>query len=155
MGKINNPNQIVLVTSRYKGKDNIITMTWWTKTSFQPNLYLISVGHIRHSHEMISKSKCFVINFMPFELSKEILYCGKSSGKGVDKFKETGLHKEEAEKIDCCRIKEALAFVECRVIDSFVTGDHTVFIGKVVNADFKKEGKRPFQLDRDVFVTTE
>lgn len=154
MGRISNPNQVVLVSSRYKGKDNLIAMTWWTKTSFQPNLYLISVDKKRHSHELIKKSKCFVINFMPYELSKEVLYCGSKSGRDVDKFKETKLTKQEAEKIDCCRIKEALAFVECKVIKEVDSGDHTVFIGEVVNAKFKKKGKRVLQLDRSKFTTT-
>ena len=154
MSKINNPNQVVLVTCRHAGKDNIIAMTWHTKTSFQPNLYLISVDNSRFSHELISKSKCFCINFMPYELSEAIKYCGTHSGRDVDKFKETGLTKIECETINCCRIKEALAYVECKVINSFATGDHTVFVGEVTKQEFIKEGKRPFQLDRLKFTTT-
>ncbi len=44
MSKINCPCQVVLITSEYKDKDSILAMTWHTKISFQPNLYLISVG---------------------------------------------------------------------------------------------------------------
>lgn len=153
MGKINNPNQVALITSSYKGKDNMLAMTWHTKTSFQPNLYLISVDKTRFSCELIKKSKCFVINYMPYSLSKEIIYAGTHSGRHVDKFKETGLTKEKADKIPCCRIKEAVAFVECKVIKEVETGDHIVFIGKVLNAKFKRKDKRPFQLDKLKFTT--
>jgi len=154
MGRINNPNQVVLVTSRYRDKDNIITMTWWTKTSFQPNLYIISVDKSRYSHDLIKKGGCFVINFMPFELKDKILLCGKISGRDFDKFEKAGLTKAEAEKINCPVIKESLAYLECKVINHVPSGDHTIFIGQVVNAKFKKKGKRPFQLDKDKFTTT-
>ncbi len=154
MGRISNPKQVVLVTSRYKDKDDVLAMTWWTKTSFQPNLYLISVGKTRFSHELIEKSKCFAINFMPYELKEKILFCGKNSGRDLDKFKETGLTKVEGEKINCPLIKESLAYLECRVVKKIDSGDHTIFVGEVVNAKFKEKGKRPFQLDKDEFTTT-
>ncbi|MDP2925936.1 MAG: flavin reductase family protein [Nanoarchaeota archaeon] len=154
MGEINNPNQIVLVTSRYNKKDNIIALTWWAKTSFQPNLYLISVAKTRYSYELIKKSKCFVINFMPYELKDKILFCGTKSGRDLDKFKDTVLNKLESEKINCSVIREALAYLECKVVNEIETGDHMVFIGEVVNAKLNKQGKRAFQLDRSEFTTT-
>ena len=154
MGKINNPNQIVLVTSRYGNKDNIMAMTWWTKTSFQPNLYIISVDKSRYSHDLIKKGKCFVINFMPFKLKDRVLFCGTKSGRDVDKFKETGLTKIEAEKINCPVIKESVAYLECKIIKQVPTGEHTIFVGEVVNAKFKKKAKRLFQLQGNKFTTT-
>jgi flavin reductase (DIM6/NTAB) family NADH-FMN oxidoreductase RutF len=154
MGRISNPNQIVLVTSRYKDKDNVMAVTWWTKVSFEPNLYLICIDKRRYSHKLIDKGKSFVINFMPFELKEKILFCGKNSGRDIDKFKEAGLEKSEAEKINCPVIKECLSYVECKVIKKISAGDHTIFLGKVLNAKFKKKGKRAFQLDKDKFTTT-
>lgn len=152
MGKINNPNQIVLVTSRYKDKDNVLAMTWHTKASFQPNLYIICVDKSRFSYHLIKKGKCFCINYMPYSLKNKIIYCGTNSGKNIDKFKEAKLEKEECEKINCPRLKNSLAFVECRVVKSIEAGDHIVFIGHVENAKFKKEGKRPFQLEGTKFT---
>jgi len=128
--------------------------TWWTKVSFQPNLYLICIDKKRYSHDLIKKSKCFVINFMPFELKDKILFCGKASGRNTDKFKETGFEKQEAEKINCPVIKECLAYLECRVAKRVPAGDHTIFLGEVMNAKFKRKGKRAFQLDKDKFTTT-
>jgi len=154
MGKFNNPTQIILVSSRYKNKDNIMAVTWWTKISFQPNLYLISIGKSRFSRYLIKKSKCFVINFMPYKSKEKILFCGTRSGKNIDKFKESHLHKLEGEKINCPVIKESLAFLECKLKKSIETGDHTLFIGEVVNAKFKKSGKRAFQLSKKKFTTT-
>jgi len=77
----------------------------------------------------------------------------------MDKFKESGLTKEEADNIDCVRIKEAIGYHECEVVNEVDAGDHTIFIGKVVNSELKKETKRLFQGSSSAkgygFTTTE
>jgi flavin reductase (DIM6/NTAB) family NADH-FMN oxidoreductase RutF len=113
--------------------------------SFNPKLYAIAVGKTRFSCEMIKKSKAFVVNFIPFELKKEVLVCGTKSGMHVDKFKEAKLTKEEASSVDCPMIKEALGYMECEVVDEIEAGDHIIFIGKILNSDVKKEGERLMQ----------
>ena len=139
MSDVTDPRQVVLVScranikDRFTGeenqKDNIITVAWHMPTSFKPELYTISVGKTRLGCEMIGKSRCFVVNFMPFSLKEKVLFCGTHSGEKIDKFKEAGLTKEESEKIDCPRIKEACAFMECEVVNEIETGDHVIFIG--------------------------
>ena len=73
----------------------------------------------------------------------------------MDKFKESGLHKEEAETIDCPRITEALGYLECEVINQIETGDHILFVGKITKSNQKSEGKRVFHTEGDNFKTIE
>lgn len=152
---LTNPLQTILVTCRHKGKDNIITMDWHTPLSFNPMIYAISVGKTRYSLELIKNSKVFVVNFMSKKFEKEILFCGRNSGRNCDKFAQTGLTKEESEKIDCPRIREALGFLECKVLQLIEVGDHVLFIAEVINSGLKKHGKRLFHLHEDQFTTTE
>ena len=151
---LTNPRQTILVTSRYKEKDNVMTLDWHTPLSFEPMLYAISVAKIRFSCRLIKKSKALVSNFMSRDYEKEILYCGRHSGRKGDKFREANLEKEEAEKIFCPRIKQALAFLECRVINQIETGDHILFIGEVVDFKLKTKDKRLFHLWANKFTTT-
>ena len=65
----------------------------------------------------------------------------------LSNFKESGLTKEECDKIDCPRIKESLGYVECQVINQIKTGDHTIFIGKVLNEKLKEKQKRIYHLE--------
>jgi len=134
-------------------KDNIITLAWHMQVSFKPELYAIAIGKTRFSCELVSKSKCFVVNYVPYELEQEAVFCGSNSGKTTDKFKESGLGKEEAEKIDCPRIKEAVGYMECEVINEVEAGDHIIFIGKVLKSELKKDEKRLLQSD-DGFTTS-
>ena len=123
--------------------------------SFGPMMYAISIGKTRFSLELIKKAKCFVINFMSKDFEKEIIYCGYHSGRNVDKFKETGLEKEEAEKINCPRIKQAIGWFECKVVQEIEVGDHILFIAEIVNAGLKEKGaKRLFHLWGKNFTTT-
>jgi len=157
-----NPRQVVLVTSggsvdligKRVTKDNIFTLSWHSPLSFEPEMYGISVGKTRFSYRLIKESKVFVVNFIPHELKEQALYCGRASGMSVDKFKETGLTKEECDSIDCCRIKESSAYLECEVVDEFEVGDHVFFVGKVLKNVVNDDKKRLFYTGGNRFTTT-
>lgn len=151
---LTNPRQTILLTTRAEDKDNIITLDWHTPLSFDPMMYAVSIGKTRYSLPLVKKSKVFVINFMEKEFEKEVLFCGRYSGKNFDKFKETALIKEEAQTINCPRIKQALAYLECKVLKEIEVGDHILFIAEVKKAELKKKGKRLFHLFSDNFTTT-
>jgi len=151
---VTNPKQTILLTCRAEGKDNIITLDWHTILSFEPMMYAVSIGKTRFSFNLIKFSKVFVVNFMSKDFKKEVLFCGQNSGKILDKFKETGLEPEEAETIDCPKIKQALGYLECKVEKEIEVGDHVLFIAKVSKAEIKENGKRLFHLLGDKFTTT-
>ena len=126
------PRQTVLVTSRHEGRDNIITLDWAMPVSFAPPLVAISVAPKRFSHDMIKGSKEFVLAIPTPQMQEAVLYCGTHSGKDTDKFKGSGLTKAKASKVKAPLIKEAGANIECRLFSSLEAGDHTIFIGEVL-----------------------
>lgn len=157
------PRQAILVTSeaeteimgKKQDKKNIFTLSWHMPVSFNPSLYAISVGKQRFSLNLIKKSGVFCVNFMPFELQDKVLFCGRNSGMNKDKFKETGLTPKECGKIHCIYLKEALAYLECEVVQEIESGDHIIIIGKIVNSKVQKKGKRVFRAETiDKFTTT-
>lgn len=159
-----NPMQTVLVTCRgnvknkfRRGdslKDNVITLDWHMPVSFEPFLYSICVGKTRFSCGVIQNSKVFVVNFVPYNLKEKVLFCGRNTGENMDKIKESGLTKEESEKVDCFRVKEAVAWLECEVINEIDAGDHIIFIGKVISSHEKDNAPRLFHVEGDEFTTT-
>ena len=152
MLKIPYPRQVIIVTSRYKEKDNMMTLSWHSPASFNPELYSIFVGKQRYSYELIKKSKCFCVNFISKDDEKLALIAGRQSGKDVDKFE--GVGKEECEKINCPRLKNAMAYMECKLVKETDAGDHAVFLGEVVNKKEIKRGGRLFQVEGNKFTTT-
>ncbi|MCW4009476.1 MAG: flavin reductase family protein [Candidatus Bathyarchaeota archaeon] len=129
------PMHTVLVSCVGKtGKPNVTAIAWAMPTSSKPPLVAISISPQRHSHTLIDESKDFVINIPTLELLQSVYACGSFSGRSFDKFKKAGLTPIPAKKVTAPAIKECIAHIECTVEDQFTTGDHTVFVGKVVAA---------------------
>ena len=128
------PMQAALVTCNDEhSKTNVITIAWQTTISKKPPLYGISIAPRRYSHDLIKKSKEFVINFAPYNLVEKVNFCGVHSGRNTDKINETKLTLIPGEKIKTPIIKECYAHLECKLYDTLILGDHTFFIGEVVN----------------------
>jgi flavin reductase (DIM6/NTAB) family NADH-FMN oxidoreductase RutF len=121
------------------GRRNIITLAWAMPTSIQPPLVAISIAPRRYSHALIEETKEFAVNIPSIDILKETLFCGRRSGRDHDKFKETGLTPLPAKKVKPPIIKECVAHLECKLHSKFATGDHTIFIGEVVEAYVDKE----------------
>jgi flavin reductase (DIM6/NTAB) family NADH-FMN oxidoreductase RutF len=129
------PMHTVLVSCVGKrGKPNIITLAWAMPTSISPPLVAISIAPRRLSHALIEETKEFVVNIPTMDILKETLFCGRTSGKDCNKFKETGLTPSPARKIKPPIIKECLAHLECKFHSQFTTGDHTIFVGEIIEA---------------------
>ena len=142
------PMRVCLITSRHKGKDNVIAASWVFPLSMDPPLFGVSISPKRFSHGIIEKGKAFGINLPGPELTAAVLVCGRKTGKDADKFAEAGLTKEEGEKVPL--IRECSASIECEVVDSFETGDHIVFVGKAINVVKRFESKGLYHKDESM-----
>lgn len=145
------PLPAVMVTCRDQGEDNIITIAWTGTICTNPAMTYISVRPERHSYEMIKNSKEFVINLTTKDLAKAADFCGVRSGRDIDKFKETGLTKEEAQVVDVPIIAESPVNIECKVEEIIPLGSHHMFTAKVVNVmidDIYMEENGRFALEK-------
>src|SRR5687767_2626280 len=84
------PGPIVLVSSKWQDKNNVMTMGWHMVMEFTPSLVgcLISSGN--HSFEMIRNSRECVINLPTAALTDQTIGIGNTSGDEIDKFREFG-----------------------------------------------------------------
>ncbi|MCK4477474.1 flavin reductase family protein [Candidatus Bathyarchaeota archaeon] len=162
--KFLHPMHTVLVTCIGKaGKANIITLAWVMPASINPPLVAISVKPTRHSHGLVREAREFVVNIPTMKIVQETLFCGRRSGENCDKFKETKLTPLQAKTVEPPIIEECIAHLECKLEQTFTTGDHTIFVGRVVEAyvnedSFKREfdikkAKLIYHLGRNKFAT--
>ena len=127
------PFPYALVTSLDKnGRPNAMGVAWATRTSFEPFLILISIDHRRYSHEGIQMHKEFVLNYPNEEQADAAWICGTKSGRDGDKLKLAGLKLVDSKVVKVPTIDGVTVAFECKVVDEFETGDHTVFVGEVV-----------------------
>jgi len=125
----------VVVMATCVGEDdraNIITLGMYMPISIRPPMVCIGVAPQRHSHGLIEETGEFVVNVPPITIKEQMHYCGVKSGRDVDKFAETGLTPMPSLKVKPPRIEECFGHIECKVVQSHVCGDHTLFVGEVV-----------------------
>jgi flavin reductase (DIM6/NTAB) family NADH-FMN oxidoreductase RutF len=126
---------VILVTCAYKDKTNIITLAWKTPLAHKPPLVGISVAKSHFSCELIEKSEEFIINVPTLSLLDKVVFCGKVSGRDVDKFKETKLTPLKANRlIKTPLISECIGNLEVTLRDVREFGDHKFFVGEVIYA---------------------
>src|SRR5204863_4497081 len=122
------PGPVVLVSSAWRGKTNIMTMGWHTVLEFQPSLVgcLISGGN--HSHEMVRRSRECVINVPTVDLAAKVVGIGNCSGAAVDKFSKFKLTAVAADQVKAPLIAECHANLECRLVDGDLRKRYDFFI---------------------------
>lgn len=150
------PRPVVLVTCLDDNDNpNIITLAWATPVSHQPLIIAIAVSPKRYSHELINKRREFVVNFPDISLAEGANWCGRKSGKKYNKFHETGWTPVPGKTLKTPHIAECYAYLECKVTQQIVSGDHTTFFGEVVDAyaieeavkKVKQGGPPPYYFD--------
>lgn len=128
------PMRHYLVTSGFQEKTNIIAVSFCMPVSKEPPLVAVAIGPKSYSYDLINKSKEFIINVPLEDYCSEIYFCGFHSGKNIDKFKEVELTKVMAKKLSVPIIDECVAFMECKVVNEYTTGDKQLIIGEVIEA---------------------
>ena len=72
------PRAATIVTVNSNGRKNAMAVAWHCPVSFKPALYGIAVAPKRYTYRMISESRQFAINFMPYEKAESIAEVGGS-----------------------------------------------------------------------------
>jgi flavin reductase (DIM6/NTAB) family NADH-FMN oxidoreductase RutF len=137
------PGPIVLVSSKWKGKTNIMTLGWHTVLEFSPSLVGLMISAGDHSFHMIRNSRECVINLPTTALTDAVVRIGNTSGREIDKFARFNLTAEAASEVDAPLIGECHANFECRLFDDALVDRYNFFIFEVVKAHVAASPKHP------------
>jgi len=137
------PGPIVLVSSAWKSKTNIMTMGWHMVMSEEPALVGCFIWDRNHSFEMIRKSRECVINVPTVDLATTVVRIGNTSGAEVDKFERFGLTAVRGREVKAPLIDECHANFECRLVDSSLINRYSLFVFEVVKAYARVTPKFP------------
>jgi flavin reductase (DIM6/NTAB) family NADH-FMN oxidoreductase RutF len=124
---------VIAVTLDKRERPNLIGLSWWTFTSWEPLMIAISVGHRRYSHECLEHHKEFALCFPSEEQAKDAWLCGTKSGRDTDKFQLTNFKPLQARNITVPILDGVTVAYECKIVNQFGTGDHTLYIADVVS----------------------
>ncbi|HMK48556.1 MAG TPA: flavin reductase family protein [Thermodesulfovibrionales bacterium] len=131
---------VYIVTVRAKERINGMTAAWLSQVSFNPIQLMVSIAPARYTHNLIRESGYFAVNTLDEETRDYAAAFGFKSGRKADKFQ--GVSFFDAPNGSPV-LNGAHSFFECKVVDTFTAGDHTLFIGEVAEARLLKEGSAP------------
>ncbi len=137
------PGPVVLLTTAEKGRPNIMAMSWHTMLEFEPPLIGCVVSNRNHSFGALKATKECAINLPTVELAAQVVGCGNTSGRKVDKFKRFGLTPVAASRVKAPLIAECYASLECKLVDAKLVDKYCFFILEVVQAWIDRSQKDP------------
>ena len=137
------PGPVVLLTTSQKGRDNVMTMSWHMMVDFTPPLVACIVSPADFSYRALRATKECVIAIPAVELARQVVGIGNCSGRDTDKFAAFGVVKRKARHVAAPLLADCFANLECRVVDTRLTGKYGLFILEVVKAWQDPRQKNP------------
>ena len=124
----------VMTSKTEEGKTAAATVTWVTQASFEPPLIVIGVKVDSGIYTITKKSGTFALNLLNKNQS-EIAYAFFKPSK-TENGKINGESYSSAITgspiLDNCP-----AYIECSLSEVIDIGDHSIFVGEVINAEVK------------------
>jgi flavin reductase (DIM6/NTAB) family NADH-FMN oxidoreductase RutF len=120
---------IYVLTSHFEETINGMIASWVSQISYDPPLMMVAVHPHRYTHELIQKSGHFALNFLSRN-QRDLLHRFKGPDPAA-KFTSISWRKGET---GCPILEECLAYLECVVRERHDPGNHSLFIGEIINA---------------------
>jgi flavin reductase (DIM6/NTAB) family NADH-FMN oxidoreductase RutF len=133
------PRPVCLLTTRYKGQVNAMTLAWTCPISREPPLLALAIHPARYTHDLLTRSEECVLNIPARPQAELALKLGGLSGADEDKVKACSLALAAGQRVQTPRIEGCLAYLECGLVECSAPGDHTLFIVQVVGAWAEEE----------------
>lgn len=128
------PGPVVLVSTAHRGRTNIMAMSWHTMMEFEPPLVGCVISGRHFSFELLRASRQCVLNVPTVELARQVVGCGNTSGRRVDKFARFALTAVPAAVVGAPLIDECYANLECRIADARLVDKYNFFVLEVLKA---------------------
>jgi flavin reductase (DIM6/NTAB) family NADH-FMN oxidoreductase RutF len=136
------PSGLYVIGSRHGERRNGMTANFVTQVSFDPKLVAVAVEKEALTHELVAAGGVFTVNVVDREDRAIVRKFTKpvEVDEATHTLNELPFHdgRTGAPVLD-----QALAYVECEVRQQIDTGDHTLFVGEVVDAQFQKAEDTP------------
>ncbi|MFG1420298.1 flavin reductase family protein [Roseixanthobacter liquoris] len=137
------PGPVVLLTTRHKGRANVMTMSWHMMVEFTPPLIACIVSSGDFSFTALRATKACVIAIPAVELASKVVAVGNCSGRETDKFATCGLTPLPAAQVPAPLVAECFANLECVVRDTRLVNAYNLFVLEVVKAWHDPKQKAP------------
>ncbi|MDM8537778.1 flavin reductase family protein [Desulfobacterales bacterium HSG17] len=135
---------IYVLTVKCDDVFNGMIASWVAQVSYEPPLIMVAVHPNRYSHSMIEKSHVFALHILD-KSQKDML----KRFKGPNPEKKFTDLSWETKKTGVPILKDCMAWFELQVKEYHDPGNHTLFIGEVINSGVNSAGTPLCTLEYD------
>ena len=127
MGK--NVTGICVVSCQYGEERHAMTVNAFLSVSVNPPTMLVSLSKKSRTAELVNKAGVFAVNLLADTQELESnRFAGRHKDKEQDRFSGLAWH---AASSGCPLLEGSVGTFDCKVINAFDGGDHTLFVGQV------------------------
>jgi len=130
---------ITVVTVQESGIPHGMTVNSFTSVSLNPLLVLICLDKVAKTTEMLHRTGLFTVNILSAE-QIDIARRFAESGNEIDRFTGIDYYRSDA---GTPVLQNTLANLTCSVKDAIDGGDHTIYIGEVLDLEYNEDNKKP------------
>ena len=137
---------VTIVSASHAGHRHGMTVNSFTSVSLDPPLVLVSLERGRHTHELVEISGYFGVSILA-ERHKEISerFAGRKT-ESSDRFEGLTTFKLVS---DAPLLTDSLAVFDCRVVERYLVGTHTLFIGEVMAVQYRNDSPPLLYFNQD------
>lgn len=127
----------LVVSGRFGEEVNVMAADWVIPISINPFMVVVSIAPTRYTYRLVKKYREFVISVPSVDMVEDVWVAG--SEHGPEKLRKTKFKFVSASKVGTPIIKNALANLECKVVDEHSYGDHVLFVGEVIAYSYRED----------------
>ena len=120
------------LTVKHGGEEHGITASWVSQASFHPPMVVVAVENRSKTIGMMRDAHHFAISVLRPGQRDVAEKLGRSSDGAPHKLK--GIKTKPGPVSGVPVLADALGWVECRVVATLPSGDHTLLLGEVLEA---------------------
>ena len=138
------PSGLYVVGTTDKGeRRNGMTLNWATQMSFDPKWIGIGVEHEALTHELVTAGGVFSLCMIDREDRAIVRKFTKPVEVDLAAHTLNGFGYVDGAATGAPVLAQSVAYVECEVRQQVEAGNHTLFLGEIVNAGFLKDEDTP------------
>jgi flavin reductase (DIM6/NTAB) family NADH-FMN oxidoreductase RutF len=134
-------HEVYVLTACHGGRENGQIATWIMPATLATGYHRVVavVSRANFTHGLLEASGKFALSLLAVEQKELLPHFGLFSGHDQDKMAGVALERTGA---GLPVIKEAVGWVECKVMDAMEGGDRVIYLADVVDSQFTPE-RRP------------
>jgi len=138
------PSGLYVVGSTDKGeRRNGMTLNWASQVSFEPKWLGIAVEREAFTHELIGAGGVFALCLIDREDRAVVRKFTKPVEVDLAARTLNGFPYLDGPATTAPVLAQSVAYIECEVRQAVEVGNHTLFLGEIVNAAFLKDEETP------------